>query len=79
MEHLQLILDHVPPNAQLILGDNVNAKLGCHDSDELLAVLGPQGPLCRNVCGSNLLALYLSHKTHPSTAPTPILAPMMVP
>ncbi len=61
IEHLQLILDCVPPNAQLILGANVNAKLGCHDSNELAAVLGPHGPPRWDVHGSNLLALYLSH------------------
>jgi hypothetical protein len=61
IEHLQSILEHVPPHAQLILGANVNAKLGCRDSDELAAVLGPHGPPHRNVCGSNLLALYLAH------------------
>jgi hypothetical protein len=50
-----------PPHAQLILGADVNAKLGCRDSDELAAVLGPHGPPCWNVRGSNLLVLYLSH------------------
>jgi hypothetical protein len=50
-----------PPNAQLILSADVNAKLGCHDSDELAAALGPHQPSRWNVCGSNLLALYLSH------------------
>jgi hypothetical protein len=59
--HLQLILERVPTHAQLILGANVNAKLGCSDSDELAAVHGPHGPPRQNVCGSNLLALYLSH------------------
>ena len=61
IKHLQLILDHVPPNTQLILGANVNAKLGCRNSDELAAVLGSHGPPHCKVCGSNLLALYLSH------------------
>jgi hypothetical protein len=56
-----LILERVPPHAQLILGADVNAKLAFHDSDELAAVLGPHGPPCQNVHGSNLLALYLSH------------------
>jgi hypothetical protein len=51
----------MPPNAQLIIGANVNAKLGCHDSKEIAAVLGPHGPPRCNVHGSNLLALYLSH------------------
>jgi hypothetical protein len=60
-EHLHLILAHVHPNAQLIIAASVNAKLGHHNSDEMAAVLGPHGPPCCNVSGSNLLALYLSH------------------
>jgi hypothetical protein len=61
IEHLQSILDCVPPNAQLILGADVNAKLGSRDSNELAAVCGPHGPPRWNVRGSNLLALYLSY------------------
>jgi hypothetical protein len=61
IEHLQSILYRVPPNAQLIIRANVNAKLGHRNSDELAAVLGPHGPPRCNIRGSNLLALYLSH------------------
>jgi hypothetical protein len=61
IKHLQSILERIPPQAQLILGADVNTKLGCCDSDELAAVLGPHGPPRWNVGGSNLLALYLSH------------------
>jgi hypothetical protein len=60
IEHLQSILDRVPPNAQLILEAKVNGKLGCHNSNEQAAVLGPHGPPRCNVRGSNLLALFLS-------------------
>lgn len=64
LETLNSILQQVPQNSNLIIGADINAKVGCQDCDEFKAVLGPHGPPQRNTHGSNLLSLYLSHEIH---------------
>ena len=59
---LHSLLHKVPKNAHIIIGADINAKVGRRDSDDLNAVLGPYGPSRQNTRGSNLLDLYLSHK-----------------
>jgi hypothetical protein len=59
---LNSLLHKVPRNTHIIIGADINAKIGQHDADDLNAVLGPHGLPCRNKRGSNLVDLYLSHE-----------------
>jgi hypothetical protein len=58
---LTSLLHQLLQNAQIIIGADINAKLGRRDSDELRSVLGPHGPGRRNTLGTNLISVYLSH------------------
>ena len=62
LETLTSILQNVPRNSNLIIGADINAKVGHRDCEEFKAVLGPHGPPQRNTRGSNLLSLYLFHE-----------------
>jgi hypothetical protein len=61
-QHPELNSSPHPKNSQIIIGADINARLGRRDSNELHAVLGPYAPPHHNTRGSNLLSLYLSHK-----------------
>jgi len=61
-ETLNFLLQLVPKNSKIIIGADINAKVGKRDCEEFKAVLGPHGPAIRNTRGSNLLNLYLSHE-----------------
>ena len=58
---LTSLLNKLPRNTRIIMGADINAKLGRRDCAELRSVLGPHGPDCRNTRGTNLLSTYLSH------------------
>ncbi len=45
----------------VIMGADINVKLGWQNCDELRPVLGPHWPSRRNTRGTNLLSLYLSN------------------
>jgi hypothetical protein len=62
LKTLSLILQQVPKISKLIIGADINAKVGRQDGEDFKAVLGPHGPPCCNTRGSNLLSLYLSHE-----------------
>jgi hypothetical protein len=62
IETLHSLLQLVPENSEIIIGSDINAKVGLRDCDNVKAVLGPHGPIHRNTRGSNLLSLYLSHQ-----------------
>jgi hypothetical protein len=62
IETLNSLLHFVPKNSKLIIGADINAKVGNIDCEEFKAVLGPHGPARRNTRGSNLLLRYLLHK-----------------
>jgi hypothetical protein len=62
IETLNSLLQLVPKNSKIIIGADINAKVGKRDCEEFKAVLGPHGPSRRNTRGSNLLSLYLSHE-----------------
>ena len=62
IETLNSLLQLVPNSSKLIIGADINAKVGKRDCEEFKAVLGPHGPDRRNTRGSNLLSLYLSHE-----------------
>ena len=62
LETLGSLLHLVPKKSKLIIGADINAKVGRRDCEEFKVVLGPHGPTRRNTCGSNLLSLYLSHQ-----------------
>ena len=61
-ETLNFLMQLVPKNSKIIIGADINAKVGKRDCEEFKAVLGPHGPAIRNTRGSNLLNLYLSHE-----------------
>ncbi len=58
---LTSLLHQLSRNAQVIMGADINAKLGRRDSDGLRPVLGPHGPGRQNTRGTNLISVYLSH------------------
>ena len=62
IETLNSLLQLVPKSSKIIIGADINAKVGKRDCEEFKAVLGPHGPAGRNTRGSNLLSLYLSHE-----------------
>ena len=62
IETLNSLLQLVPENSKIIIGSDINAKVGMRDCEAFKVVLGPHGPARRNTCGSNLLSLYLSHE-----------------
>jgi hypothetical protein len=62
IETLNSLLHKVPKNSHIIIGADINAKIGRRDNDDLSAALGPHGPRRRNTQGSNLLDLYLSRE-----------------
>ena len=64
LKTLSLILPKVPQNSNLIIGANINAKVGRQDCEEFRPVLGSYGLQRCNTRGSNLLSLYLSHELH---------------
>jgi hypothetical protein len=58
---LNSLLQHLPRSSHIVMGADINAKLGQQDSDELSPVLGPHGPSHQNTRGTNLFSLYLSN------------------
>ena len=55
IETLNSLLHTVPRNTHIIIGADINAKIGRRDTDDLNAVLGPHGPLRRNTRGVGTL------------------------
>jgi hypothetical protein len=55
------LLQRLLQSSHIVMGADINAKLGRRDSDELSPVLGPHGPSHQNTCGTNFLSLYLSN------------------
>jgi hypothetical protein len=62
LKHLTSILQRVPKTSKLIIGADINAKVGRRNCEEFKVVLGPHDPPRHNTPGSNLLSIYLSHK-----------------
>jgi hypothetical protein len=61
IKNLNSLLHNIPRNTHIIIGADINAKIGRRDNDDLQTFLGPHGPPHRNIRGSNLIDLYLSH------------------
>ena len=62
LETLTSILQTIPRKSNLIIGADINAKIGHRDCEEFKSVLGPHGPPRRNTRGCNLLNFYLAHE-----------------
>ena len=58
---LNTILNSVPTNAEIIIGSDVNAKVGRRDCEENKRVLGPFGLDDRNEKGKDLLQIYMTN------------------
>ena len=55
---LNSLLTKTPKNSDIIMGADVNARIGTRDRDEYKQTLGPHGITGRNTRGSNLLNIY---------------------
>ena len=56
------MLTKAPKNAEIILGADVNARIGVRDREEYASVLGPNGHDGRNLRGEGLLQIYAEAK-----------------
>ena len=58
--HLDELLSSIPANTELLMGADINARIGVRDRSEFSSVLGPFGVAGQNDRGKNLAQLYSS-------------------